>query len=315
MIPVVTIQQESTQSGGRVKRKPGRPRGAKDKKPRKRRAPARRKPTPFPRSRDAAIRRRREEAEVLRELGIREGDLTSPSMVREQLAARRDAEELAGRRLTAAEARRVREALDREQSDLRAERLRNREARERRLFAERAEQQRTRAELIAENAAQVVAVPVPSTRSTKSKRSSRVMPSTPGGAAASPRTPTRMPRGLGGAPGTPLARVEDDLTDIERELPLPRETRARRKAREEFERGPAGGLRGRGIAKPKKGKKEKPCACKHKEHCADHVRHACGLTMKHAEQHGRKAAKEHVAELRQMKRDLMDTMKYVRGLE
>lgn len=307
-IPIVRLTASPDQSGGKVKRKPGRPKGSRDKAPRRRRA---RKSTPYPRSRGpsealAAARRRLREAERLE----RDVFEVGPRGTSADARLRR---ELQQGRISPAEAREVRRDAEREAAeDARVERLLQRqreEAAETRRVAQR-EGERTResARALGKQTRKAIAASPIRTRASR-LAAGAPHPSplhSPGGGALS-----SLVSGVGTAASTlaglvtpapatppPLAGASG-FTPSGAPSPLPRAPPPKRK--------------GDGVPKPAKAQK-KPCECHYKSHAGDHVKHVCKATMDHAEKHGKKACRDHMRELKDMADRIKETRAYIRSM-
>lgn len=303
-IPVVSLTATPSQSGGAVKRKPGRPKGSRDKA---KRAPRKRKSTPYPRSKGpseavAAARRRLREAERV------ERDVFE-SGVRNTRADGRLRRELQLGRITPAEARAIRRDEEREMlEEARVERLleqERREARETRRIAER-EGERTResARALGKQTRKAIAASPIRTRAGR-LAAGAAHPSplhSPGGLLSS------VTSGLGAAasglaglvtpsPAPPPFPGASGFTPSGAPSPLPKAPPPKRK--------------GDGVPEPEK---KKPCECHYKSHAGDHVTHVCKQSMNHAEKHGKKACRDHMRELKGMQDRIKETRRYIRSL-
>lgn len=336
----MTMAPEATTlaAEGVKKKRRGRPTGSKDKKKRVRGPNKKRPPppprTPTPRRTNAAAeetlrRLRRDEREARRELGIDEGLVQDAASIRRQARLVDRAEQLSGRRLTASEARRVREQLDEAIRDTQQQELANRRAVEdlelRQEIAQRSEaqgsaaymqrraaerQRRAALRVALESADQApppAAPPTPRPRGILSRiRSPRVGP-------VAPATP---PDGgaAGPAAASPIAaatRAEvTDALDARPTPPARRQpfTRSRAEYEERLNRGPAQSTRAQRAAAGLGLEGGMGVPLHH------HARTICSEVMKHAEAHGKKAVREHLAKLKDIETDIAKARAYIRSL-
>lgn len=313
MIPVVTIQPPD-QSGGAVKRKPGRPKGSADKRPRRKRGEPKLAPHPRGPSEATLAARRRLRAEEAQDRQVFDVDGSETPF---------DADlkrNLRAGKLTAAEARDMRRDFARtvlttrqEESRLqRALQAQQDQAEQTRESARReADRTRGQARDLAKKSRQAIAQSPLRTRANR-LATGAAHPNplhSPGGGAQVPATPLAQP--LPGASGltpsgTPAPLPQLNLQQAQ-SPPALQQAYAVLQATGVLGSAPAPApndpFKSAGVPEPR-----------HKKHCGSHVKHACKQSMKHAEKHGRDAAKEHMAELKEMEDGIRDTRRYIRSL-